>query len=375
MRRSSRRGLISLVLFFIALSFIIYLNRPTPAQRYSWTRIRYVSHAIDQPEAHGICPSLDRTSKPALVVSRVTADGDSSWVSKLRDKYHPCIYTADEKRPNKLRTLQVPANRGHEAMAYLTFIIDNYDHIPDAGAVFVHGNRFAWHNDDPSYDNLHLLSQLNVSRAVARHGYANLKCDWSASTCDVRDSPPQGSLETSMRATVEPWNDRVVSDSLLPKALAVLFGGADIEAARLTLGRRDSVRSQCCAQFAVSKESILSHSRLEYRALRQWLLDGIHGPAKDAKDGLVAPRDDKVAGRILSYLWHILFLKGAQGDEEEDGLDLDRLNLLACPSASECYCSLYGRCELGECTAAGCSHQYSIPPGFALPENWASTHS
>lgn len=372
MRRSTRRALINITLFISALSFIIYLNRPSSKKLYAWNRIRYVSQSTEFPGPHGKCSGLSATSKPALVVSRVTADGDQTWIDKLKNRYHSCVYTVDVPYQKRRQNLQVPANRGHEAMAYLTFIIDNYDSLPNA-VVFIHGSRFAWHNDHPAYDNAVLLSQLNVSRALEPYGYHNLKCDWSASTCYEKDSPPQRSLETSMRAATEPWNERVVSDSLLPAAFATLFGGPGAKGEDLLLGRRDALRSQCCAQFVVSKDRILDHSRDEYVALRQWLLDGIGSSSKkDAKGGLVAPKDDKVAGRIVSYLWHVLFLAKAQAGP---GVDLDSLNKLACPSASECYCKLYGRCDLSGCSLGRCNHQYDVPPNFVLPEDWASIHS
>lgn len=181
MKRSARRPALSLVFFLVALLFVIYLNRAGPKKLYPWTKIRYVSKDDKFPEARGLCPKLSGASKPALVVSRVTADGDEKWLNNLKDRYHLCIYTADHADKRSNHVLQVPANRGHEAMAYLTYIIDNYDDLPRAN-VFIHGSRFAWHNDDPAYDNAALLKDLNVTRALDPHGYANLKCDWSAST-------------------------------------------------------------------------------------------------------------------------------------------------------------------------------------------------
>ena len=182
------------------------------------------------------------------------ADGDPKWLDALASLYHTCADTADAPFRSDSKYLQVPANRGHEAMAYLTFIIDNYDEIPLAGAVFVHGARFAWHNDAPDYDNAALLATLNIPAALSQNGYHNLRCDWGASTCSPSESPPQGSLETSMRAMAEPWNTRVVSDNALPRALATLFGEDEVDtesyssvnAAKpvLYLARSDAVRSQ-----------------------------------------------------------------------------------------------------------------------------------
>ncbi|KAM0722342.1 hypothetical protein Q7P37_001783 [Cladosporium fusiforme] len=326
-------------------------------------RLRY------SPKAYGSCPGLADTGKPVLVVSRVASDGDAAWLDKLSDRYHICAYDVDGSTNGDPTQLRVPANRGHEAMAYLTFLIDNYEHIPAEGAVFVHGSRWAWHNDSPDYDNAELLAALNTPSALAQSGYHNLRCDWSASTCPA-DSQPQGSFETSLTAKLEPFNARVVSDAAMPRALASIFSGAS-QASESLLGRGDAVKSQCCAQFIVARDNIWQHSQAEYVALRQWLLD----------DGLEsAPRDDRISGRILSYLWHILFLP-QQGYSPRasagvhDTVDLDRLNSLACPTAAECYCRLYGRCELRGCSEGSCLGQYTLPRDYKLPEDWARTHS
>ncbi|KAF8862953.1 hypothetical protein BDZ45DRAFT_145578 [Acephala macrosclerotiorum] len=368
MRRRTRRALLQLIAFGSALFLVIFLTRPSSnTKTFPWTKIRYQTTAATLPEARGICPGLSKTSKPALVVSRVASD-DSKWLDKLSKKYHLCVYTADAPVDTKSKELQVPANRGHESMGYLTFLIDNYEHIPASGAVFVHGSRWAWHNDAPDYDNAALLADLNVPAALELSGYHNLRCDWSISTCSAT-AKPQGSLEMTMQAVLVPYDERSVSDAMLPRALAVLFN--DIEAKP---GRSDAVRSQCCAQFVVARENIWQHSREEYIALRQWLLDGT---GKVQGSG-AAPADDRIAGRILSYVWHILFIKQEASDSQtssSEGVDLERLNKLACPSAKDCYCRLYVRCELEGCKPGNCPGQYRLPKDLLLPDDWATTHS
>ncbi|KAJ5238623.1 Protein of unknown function DUF3431 [Penicillium chermesinum] len=382
MNRRSRRTVNQIVIFLVILSFILYINRPQSEDKsFSWTKIRYKTSATNIPEARGACPKLSGSKKPALVVSRVEADGDPSWLDALSKKYHLCVYNVDAAADKTSSTLQVPANRGHEAMAYLTFLIDNYASIPAAGAVFVHGSRWAWHNDAPDYDNAALLSRLDVERALASKGYHNLRCDWSSSTCPA-SVPAQGSLELRLQSTVEPWSARVASDIALPRALVAIFGGDEFPStsayakAKLQLRRSDAVRAQCCAQFVVSRERIWQHSRDEYIALRQWLLDGASN-----SDGSVnsrrgarsqsAPPDDRVAGRILSYIWHILFARpGADGE-----IHLGELNKEACPSAKDCYCVLYGRCDLTCFSPGDCQGQYQVPPNYRLPDDWENTHS
>ena len=387
MRRKTQRSLIHLAIFGSILFLVLYLNRPQSNKTFAWTKIRYKTTSTTLPETRGICPGLAGSSKVALVVSRVAADNDSNWLDALANLYHLCVYTADAPADTNSQHLQVPANRGHEAMAYLTFLIDNYAHIPAAGVVFVHGARWAWHNDAPDYDNTALLATLNVSAALAPWGYHNLRCDWSASTCSPSSAPPQGSLETSLRAVLEPWNTRATSDTALPRALVALFGGDEHASAkgsgRLLLGRTDAVRAQCCAQFVVARDRVWQHSRDEFVALRQWLLDGSSdsGTDKPLQSSNVAPRDDRVAGRILSYVWHILFIKQGESNAQSSspgaysGVDLERLNTLACPHADECYCRLYGRCNLEHCTSPGsCYGQYRLPPDFRLRNDWAATH-
>ncbi|KAK4540501.1 hypothetical protein LTR36_009139 [Oleoguttula mirabilis] len=381
MKLRTRRALINFAFFGGALCFILYLNIhqswSSDAKTFAWTTVRYQTTAAVLPAAHGKCPGLAESSKPALVVSRVSADGDPKWLDPLADLYHACIYNADTLTDEG--HLQVPANRGHEAMAYLTFIVDNYEEFPTAGAVFVHGSRWAWHNDAQDYDNAALLAALNVPAALEPMGYHNLRCDWSASTCAPNYGPAQGSLETSLNARLQPWDARAVSDAALSQALTSLFGGDDpAGSGRTLLGRGDKLRAQCCAQFVVSRQRVWQHSREEYVALRQWLLDGSSDriSKEDAQARYVAPADDRIAGRILSYIWHIIFLPqdlsnapGAVG-----GVELDRLNELACPRADDCYCRLYGRCNLEGCNDGGCHGQYVLPPDFSLPEDWAATH-
>lgn len=64
---------------------------------------------------------------------------------------------------------------------------------------------------------------LNVQKALKENGYHNIQCDWSLSTCR-KDAVPQASLETSMQASLQPWDKRALSDAAFPKALKVSFG-------------------------------------------------------------------------------------------------------------------------------------------------------
>lgn len=40
-----------------------------------------------------------------------------------------------------------------------------------------------------------------------------------------------------------------------------------------------------------------------------------------------------------------------------------------CPNAADCYCNLYGLCDL-QCRKDACRGRYDLPPYSSLPEGW-----
>lgn len=66
--------------------------------------------------------------------------------------------------------LRVPMNKGNEAMVYLSWIIDNYDHLPPF-ATFVHGHFTAWHQEKNISS---LVSSLKLD-ALQQLGYVSLR--------------------------------------------------------------------------------------------------------------------------------------------------------------------------------------------------------
>jgi hypothetical protein len=55
------------------------------------------------------------------------------------------------------------------------------------------------------------------------------------------------------------------------------------------------IASACCAQFAVSREQVLRRPIEDYIKIRQWVID--------------TDRDDANSGRVMEYLWHVIFGK------------------------------------------------------------------
>ena len=73
-------------------------------------------------------------------------DDDTSWLEHHFSDWDLNVYKMNDPRAK----LTVAKNKGRESMAYLTYIIDNYDNLPEY-MVFLHSLRYQWHNEDPMY--------------------------------------------------------------------------------------------------------------------------------------------------------------------------------------------------------------------------------
>lgn len=177
------------------------------------------------------------------------------------------IYTVD----GSTAPLHTSENKGKEANAYLTYIIENYDNLPSLMA-FIHSHHdgeHAWHVDAPHKDNGRALQMLNLD-FVRMNGYANLRC-LEVPGCPMEIQPLRKSedLPTEV-AFADAWQ-AIFNNTNVPLVVA----------------------TACCAQFAVSREQVLQRSREEYIWYHQWLME--------------TPLEDDVSGRVFEYLWHVIF--------------------------------------------------------------------
>jgi hypothetical protein len=153
-----------------------------------------------------------------------------------------------------------------------SYIIDNYDSLPD-NILFIHPNRYQWHNDDPDYDGLPMLRRLQLP-FLEEQGYVNIRCAWSLG-CPAEIKPL--AEEGEHREAVHAGGD-------YKKAFQTLFPDKAVP---------KEVGVSCCAQFAATREKIWEKKKSEYQRYRQWLLDTELG--------------DSISGRVLEYSWHSKF--------------------------------------------------------------------
>lgn len=186
-------------------------------------------------------------------------------------------------------------NKGHEAMAYLTYIIDHYAALP-ATLAFLHSHRSgflrAWHVDAPLHDNAAGMRALQLD-FVQRNGYVNLRCNPNPGCL----RPVSGGITF---ITEEVWRE-IFTGTSTDTTNTIMDADGNSTAPPVTL--RGAANQQpllpqrigaaCCAQFAVSRDQVLKRPLEDYIQFRDWVMR--------------TDSNDRISGRVMEYLWHIIF--------------------------------------------------------------------
>ena len=134
-----------------------------------------------------------------------------------------------------------------------------------------------------------------------------------------------GTLTTSQHPVVTVPHADPTADAILREnaysAFAGLFG---------TLNVPELVQAPCCAEFAVTAKTIQRREKSEYVHWLRWIKK---------------PENNDITVTLLERFWHVIFGHGA----------------VDCPKAPECYCKLYGLCDLKCETDGSCSSQWQAP--------------
>lgn len=176
---------------------------------------------------------------------------------------HAVYVTDDRSAP-----LHTARNKGREANAYLTYIIEHYDNLPETVA-FIHSHLSSWHNDQNAAKALQLL---NID-FVQKNGYANFRCHTTPGCNPAEIQPFRNKKEQAGIDKHEAATERAFA-----KAWTELFNSTAVP---------EQIGVACCAQFAVSRDQILQRPLAHYIWFHSWLMD--------------TSLDDATAGRVMEY--------------------------------------------------------------------------
>ena len=310
-RRRRRHSLLLLVLLAAASLWLLrgdrLANAPGSPRGHEGTIETALAH-------HGFVRGISAFQPDGLskhLVLPCTPHDDVAWLATLpawlnaTPKVYHVPLAGAAPAPGVLR---VPQNKGNEAMAYLTYLVDHYERLPDL-VLFTHASAASWHNNNLHvYSTPLMLRELNYARVV-RRGFVNLRCNWTPG-CPDWIHPGSARADDDFKA----------EEGLLADAFGEMFAGvAPAPAVPRVVG------APCCAQFAVSRARIRARPRTHYEGIRAWLLR--------------TPLASRHSGRVLEYLWHYIFA-GSAGANATESID--------CPAEHVCYCDGYGVCFGGE---------------------------
>lgn len=281
-----RYALVSALLLVAPVTLYLwnFLGR-TPTPRHN------VNHPDEPIFVGGDAKPAGSNYSRVLVMGRLKTE-DIAWIEQDLPNLQTAIYVVD----NDAAALRIPKNKGHEAMVYLTYIIDHYDGLPDT-SLFFHPHKITWHNNILlNLDTAFTINRLSDAR-VAREGYFNARCHHDPGCPDwLHLDRPEDEWDL-----IKKTEERFFTSDLWQE----LHPGAPFPS---------SISQPCCAQFAVSKDRIRTRPRTEYERYREWLL--------------ATELPDDISGRIMEYTWQYIFAGMSE----------------FCPAMHGCYCDGYGVC-------------------------------
>lgn len=185
----------------------------------------------------------------------------------------PFVYTMD---PQPEEGFLLPhTTMGHEAAAYLTYIVTNYDQLPPY-TIFVHANDDQWHNELFGPKTTTALRFLRYE-SVDANGFVNLRC-----------TGIPGCPNTLIPVHREPVDDEYayVSDKFFELYSYLLQVPMDQVP--------QVVGHLCCGQFVVTRNQIRSRPREDYERILTW------AATTDFTDSYGI-------GWTIEKIWHVLF--------------------------------------------------------------------
>ena len=242
------------ILVGIALLYVYFVHQELSSLRNAAKNCQKI---LDSPSS---------SHQRVIVSSRFFRNGkwepDDRWLDFYFGKIARVTYYRSEshesKDPFKL------ANKGNEALVYLTYIHDNYDNLPEY-AIFLHSHLSSWHSKE-------IVSVIeNLKHPIK--GYANLNWEGKHGFCDTKETAlVNGEFKDLRRILNAHWNSTLLKYlGPLPKVLT----------------------NHCCAQFVVTKERMRLRPKQFYSEMIHWILN--------------SSLPDYDTSRLFEYTWGVIF--------------------------------------------------------------------
>jgi len=200
-----------------------------------------------------------------LVIAHYNCNID--WIQNINTSY--TIYLYSKTIPsqefilnNKIAYIvHQELNKGNEASAYLQYIIDKYDSLPEY-VLFVHDHETSWHHEG---------SIINIINSYKGANYINLN-----------------------KYGTESLYEKFLSDGVLWKVDDYMDSAQSAFENPPHIMKLDY---NSCAQFAVSRKVIRSRSKEFYKRALQYIID--------------TSKSTEHNSRVLEYYWRWIFIHDA----------------------------------------------------------------
>lgn len=201
-------------------------------------------------------PRRDHTTRAEpinVVISRYNRD--TAWAERFHTVAPVHIMVYDKCNPDN--PYNVPVNKGNEASAYLKYVVDHYDNLPEF-TFFVHDEEYSWHHSGS------LIDKLQYALDSSAH-YFNVN--------DLAFLDHISKNEQAMR--IEWWRIHIKKYwDIPPEQFGVL-------------------NKRACAQFLVHRDNIRSMPKAFYCEIYKWLLE--------------TELSNYYNGRLFEWTWHLFW--------------------------------------------------------------------
>jgi hypothetical protein len=163
-------------------------------------------------------------------------------------------------------------NIANEATSYLHFIINNYDNLPE-NMIFIQDENESWHHDGKITEKIYEWINEYEKQGKTYYEVNNQTISYSYILSEYNKS----------KAFQELW------DSIMKPRLGDIPVDGNVK---------------CCAQFIVSKKTVLRHPKTFYENLYNWYIQKTNGEGNGDESDIYS---GYYTGRYAEWTWKFIF--------------------------------------------------------------------